>query len=190
MGLSAALIIGIAAGATFAEKPAAPSHDAVKGAVAQWIDGLRDQAYTATFRASDGKSPLPSKRINDRLFAFQEGDVYIGIGFKKAPANTSTLQELRQTFAHLALDRIPVPGIDAKHWETRLRTPRSSFREGVTIESWEAGVIKLRVRTEFFAAGGRRTDILVPADAGMPEGTYFQIRRPIRADFLIEGRLF
>ena len=176
----------------FAEPPRAAPHQDVQSAVAAWIDGVtgKGKEYKATLRSRDGVSPLPSKAINERLFAFHEGDLYVGIGFSKPPKRGSTLPELRATLKHIALDRVPVPGIAAVGWETRLQTPRSSFNEGVMIESWKDGVIRVRVHTEFFAAYGRRTDILVPADAAMTQGTYFQIRKPIKADLLIEGRLF
>jgi hypothetical protein len=172
------------------EEAGAEEYEEVKRAVAGWLEGMEGNVYKATIRASDGKSPLPATRINNRLFAFREGKVYIGIGFSKAPRIDASLDELRATFAHVALDRVPVPGIEAVGWETRLQTPISSFKKGVTLEAWEGGVLRLRVQTEFFAAYGRRTDILVPADAGYPEGTYFQIRKPITADLVIEGRLF
>ncbi len=173
-----------------AERKAATPHPEVVAAAQTWLRKLGGRPYKATIRSADGESPLPARRIDNRLFAFHEGDVYIGIGFSAAPSATSTLADLRKTFKHLALDRLPVPGVKATGWETRLQTRFSSFKEGVTLESWQDGVLRLRVVTEFFAAYGRRTDILIPADAGMPKNTYFQVRRPIKADLVIEGRLF
>ena len=176
----------------FAKSPSATPIQNVQSAVEKWLDGVTGtgKVYKATLRSNDGKSPLPSRAINERLFAFQEGDLYIGIGFSKPPKVTSSLSELRPTLKHITLDRVPVPGIKAVGWQTRLQTPISSFKKGVTIESWKDGVLCVRVQTKFFAAYGRRTDILVPADAGMPQGTYFQIRKPIITNLLIEGRLF
>lgn len=181
---------GTQVGALNVAKQKIPSCEEVTSAVEAWIDGLDGTVYKATLRASDEVSPLPSTPINDHLFAFREGNLYIGLGFSEPPSSNSTLEELRATFKHIALDRIPVPGVEATNWETRLQTPRSSFKEGVTLESWKDGVLRIRVQTEFFAAYGRRTDIRIPADARMPKGTYFQIRQPIKADLVIEGRLF
>ncbi|HEX5000731.1 MAG TPA: hypothetical protein VFY29_21080 [Terriglobia bacterium] len=172
-----------------AQTGATPYAD-VLAAVRQWVDGMDGKVYTATIRSSDGVSPLRGKRVNDRLFEFQDGDVRIGIGFNIAPEKNSTLEELRSAFNHIALDRIPVPGVKTRNWETRLQTSTSSFKNGVTLESWKDGVLKARVQVQFFAAYGRRTDVAVPADARMPEETYFQIRKPIKADLTIEGRLF
>jgi ecotin len=166
-----------------------PACEKVQGAVQSWIDGIKGKAYKADLRSNDGVSPLPSKAINSSLFALQEDNLYIGIGFSKPPKIDTSLTDLQATFAHIALDRLPVPGIKAVNWETRLQTPVSSFKDGVTLESWKDGVLRVRVQTEFFAAGGHRTDIIVPADAPMQKGTYFQIRTPIKADLLIEGRL-
>ncbi len=167
---------------------ATPHADVVKAAQA-WIDGLEGKAYKTTIRSADG-SPLATRAINNRLFAMTDGPVYIGVGFSTAPKATSTLADLKRSLRHVALDKIPVPGVAAKHWETRLQTPVSSFKKGVTVESFSKGVLRLRVQTTFFAAYGRRTNILLPADAGMPKGTYFQIRKPIKADLIIECQLF
>ena len=155
--------------------------------VAAWMASMKGKTHTATIGGS-GKDALESKRINDHLFALTGDGVYIGLGFKVAPTKAMSVAQLQAPFKHVALDRIPVPGVTAKNWQISLRTPRSSFSEGVKIE-WKDGVIRLRVRTSFFAASGRRTDILVPADAGMPPGTFFQIRQPLDADLTIEGRL-
>lgn len=174
----------------YAEAPATPTVDEVKKAAQAWIDALPATGYAATLRAADGVSPLPAQGVNDHLFAFTEGPVYIGIGFGIAPKPDTTLKELQDNLKHVALDKIPVPGVKASNWETRLMSPISSFKDGVTLEKYENGVLTFRVKTQFFAAYGRRTDLVLPADAGMPPDAYFQIRTPIKADLLIEGRLF
>ena len=173
-----------------AEALATPTAAEVERATQGWIDALPAGGYAATLRAADGVSPLPSQPVNDHLFAFTEGPVYIGIGFGIAPKADSTLKELQDNLKHVALDQVPVPGVKAGNWETRLQTPVSSFKDGVTLEKYENGVLTFRVKTEFFAAYGRRTDLILPADAGLPPDAYFQIRTPIKADLLIEGRLF
>ena len=187
--LAAALLAVVVCSPTVARQSGTTPSADVRSAVEKWINGLEGKVYEATIRRSDGTSPLPATQINDRLFAFQEGDVYIGIGFSKTPTKNSSLEDLRAAFQHVALDRIPVPGIRAKNWATQLQTPTSSFKDGVTLESWKDGVLRLRVKTSFFAASGRRMDVRVPADAPMPQDTYFQIRKSISADLLIEGQL-
>ena len=174
-----------------AQPPSQATLPPVKRAAAQWLKDVTGpgKAYRTTLLAKDG-SPLAARAINDRLFLLQGGDHSIGIGFRKPPRPDSSLTELRSTFQHLALDRIPVPGLKEPGWETRLRTPRSSFSEGVRLESWRHGVLTIRVQTTFFAVDGRRTDIEVPADAPMPPGTFFHVRTAIDADLLIVGRLF
>lgn len=162
----------------------------VRHTVDTWLDSMQGKIYKATLRAQDGVSPLPVTAVNERLFNWKDGDISIGIGFSQPPTAQSTLQSLRTSFKHLALDHIPVPGVASKRWETRLRTPMSSFKDGVSLESWENGVLLLRVQTTFFAAYGRDLSVKTPADAGMPEGSYFQIRKPVKADLVIEGRLF
>ena len=107
----------------FAGPPGATPSQDVQSAVEEWIAGVTGtgKVYKATLRSNDGASPLPSKAINERLFAFHEGDLYIGIGFSKPPKIDSTLSELQATLKHIALDRVPVPGIEAVGWETRCR---------------------------------------------------------------------
>ena len=187
--LSSALLLTLFLPAR-AEAPVTPPAAEVRKAAQAWIDTLPATGYSATLRAADGVSPLPSRAVNDHLFAFTEGPVYIGIGFDIAPKADSTLKELQDNLKHVALDQVPVPGVKAANWETRLMTPVSSFKDGVTLEKYEKGVLTFRVKTEFFAAYGRRTDLILPADAPSPPDGYFQIRTPIKADLLVEGRLF
>jgi len=157
--------------------------------VERWLDGMSGQVLTAALRAGDRFRPRRAKRINDRQFAFRGADTYVGVGFSKPPRQDSTLADLQDTFKYVALDKVPVPGIRSSGWEILLRTPRSAVTEGVTIESWEDGVLRIRVRTEFHAIWGRRTDMVLPEDAGMPEGTFFNVRSPVKADLVIDGRL-
>ncbi len=192
MPLSLSLLAGVTCLTAVPEAPRPMPLQDVQAAVVQWMDEVsrKGSVFQATLRAADGVSPLPAKAITDRLFALQDGDLSIGIGFSQPPKKDTSLEEMRATLRHIALDRMPVPGVRMEGWETQLQTPRSSFRQGVSIESWKDGVLRVRVQTQFFAINARRTDILVPADAAMPKASFFQIRRPIRADLRIEGRLF
>ena len=182
------LAIGVLC-ATAAENPDAASYQTVYDAVQQWVTQLDGGVYKATIRARDGVSPLPSREINARLVAFTEGDVYMAVGFSEAPKREASVRELQATLEFVALDRIPVPGVNATAWETRFMTPRSSFKEGVTFESWKDGVLRLRVQTTFFAASACRTDLVFPMDSPLPAGTCFRITAPIKADLIIEGRV-
>ena len=69
------------------------------------------------------------------------------------------------------------------------RTPVSSFTDGVEFLSYKNGVIKLRIKTHFFAIYGRDPSVRVPADARAPAGSYFQIRRRFPLDLTLEAPL-
>jgi hypothetical protein len=168
-----------------AKAAAVPTKVEVQKAATKWIFNLKGKTYKATIRAAHGIKPLPNY---NRLFEIHEGPLSIGLGFKTAPKSTSTVAELQRSLSYIALDRLPVPGIKAAAWQTTLQTPVSSFTDGVTIESWTKGVLRIRVKTKFFAIYGYRTDISMPADAPMPESGYFQIPKSISADLIIVGR--
>lgn len=168
---------------------AATPMEEVRKAAVDWLEALQGKPYTAIFTGAD-EQPLVARPVNDHLFAFEGQDLYIGLGFRVPPKPTSSLKELQASLAHVALDHLPVPGLQAPAWETYLQTPTSSFKQGVTLESWEEGVLRFRVKTKFFAFRGQQKNLLVPADAGLPEGTYFQVRRDFEGDLTFVGRLF
>lgn len=183
-------VLAAAMGTAVAAPPHTVSVATAHDEVSRQLNALAQTGYRESFGTGAGQVPLAASPVNDHLFAIRGDEAEFGLGFSEAPAATSTLAELRRTFAHIALDRIPVPGVQATGWETRLRTPTSTITEGVTIVSWENGIIRLRVQTEFFAAYGQRADVQVPADAALPEDAHFQIRRRLAADFEIRARLF
>ena len=89
----------------------------------------------------------------------------------------------------VALDRIPTPGLDVKGWDIRPRTPVSSFSKGVEFLSYKDGIVKVRIKTNFFALYGRDPSVLVPADAPSPAGSYFQIRKGFPLDLTLAAPL-
>lgn len=170
-----------------AEQAVPVSFEKVRQMADAWLDGMSGKVYQATLQSADKILPLPSKKVSDSLYALESGNVYIGLGFKEALPADITPDALKNRFDHLALTRLPLPGVEIEGWEIRLQTPASKFSDGVTFEKLENGVLTIRVQTEFFAVYGQRTDIVVPADAPMPAGTFFEIRKPVKADLLIEG---
>jgi hypothetical protein len=72
--------------------------------------------------------------------------ISIGFNFENFTKNSS-LDQFRLSFNYIALDRLPVPGLDGipPQWQIYLQTPRSSFSEGVTIQ----GLIKLHTKLKF-----------------------------------------
>jgi hypothetical protein len=183
--LMATTCLSVDAKAAVVSTATVPTKVEVQKAANKWILNLKGKTYKATIRVAHGIKPLPNY---DRLFEIHEGPLSIGLGFKTAPKPTSTLAELQKSLSYIALDQLPVPGIKATAWQTTLQTPISSFTNGVIIESWAKGVLRIRVKTRFFAIYGYRTDIDVPADAPMPESSYFQIPKSISADLTIVGK--
>lgn len=122
---------------------------------------------------------------NSVMLNLDAQDYRITVGFKASVTSDTTLEELRKNFKYIALDKLPTPGLSEEGWEITPRTPVSSFQEGVEILDFRDGNITLRVKTRFFALGGRNTQVRVPADAPMPAGSYFQFRKDFDLDLTI-----
>jgi hypothetical protein len=161
----------------------------VQTQVQGWLDSLSAAGKGYEADLTQGVPPMSSRRVANGLYDASQGEVRIGLGFTGPVEAGMNLEQLRASFKHVALDRIPVPGIQSPGWETRLLTPVSSFTEGVTLESWENGVLTVRVRTRFFAVNGTQTGLILPADAPMPLDSYFQIRQAVEADLRFSVQL-
>ncbi len=92
-------------------------------------------------------------------------------------------------FTRVALDKLPMAGLDVKGWEIKPQTPVSSFNKGVEFLSYKDGIVKVRIKTSFYAIYGRNPNVLVPADAPSPKGSYFQIRKGFPLDLTLEAPL-
>eukprot|EP00993_Chasmostoma_nieuportense_P004616 NODE_5275_length_676_cov_13.473588_g5112_i0.p2 GENE.NODE_5275_length_676_cov_13.473588_g5112_i0~~NODE_5275_length_676_cov_13.473588_g5112_i0.p2 ORF type:complete len:197 (+),score=75.22 NODE_5275_length_676_cov_13.473588_g5112_i0:58-591(+) len=148
---------------------------------AEWLaahpTGLTTTLTEGTFKAM---------QYSPNLFECSGPGLRMSLGFENLKPS-STLAEAQQALQHFALDRLTLPEFEPlPHWDISPRTPISSFKEGVTLTHFGEGRIALEVRSTFFAIGGQRTDIEVPACARSPPGSYFQLRQDFPFHLTIE----
>jgi hypothetical protein len=156
-------------------------------AAAAWLEGLGESGLviTETDKANGFKGRMVSG-TGSSMNVFQKPGWYINLGFKGKITRDMDLAAVKKKFKYVALDRLPTPGLDISGWEIRPRTPVSSFNKGVQFLSYKDGIVKLRIKTNFFALYGRDPSVLVPADSGSPAGSYFQIRKSFPLDLTLE----
>ncbi|NQU24354.1 MAG: hypothetical protein HQ567_23980 [Candidatus Nealsonbacteria bacterium] len=180
----------IGSGSATKSPPPASGAEAEKAA-AKWLESLPKKGLVLVEKvekAADGG--FAGRKVIGRkstMFVYRKPGWYMSLGFSDAIEADTPLATVRQRFKYVALDRLPTPGLDVPGWEIRPRTPVSSFQEGVEIVGCGNGRIQLRVKTKFFALSGRNPNVLVPADAPMPPGTFFQIRKPFPLDLTIDA---
>ncbi|CAF3325825.1 unnamed protein product [Rotaria socialis] len=91
-----------------------------------------------------------------------------------------TYIKLQQNFSYIALNKLPLPGLDVpSNWEVYPQTPMSSFREGVQIDEYENHRLHLTISTRFFAIYGHEIQEHPIMDKSAEEGTYLQVRHDI-----------
>ena len=183
----AAAITCFSTSSAFAQ--AASGADAEKAAKA-WLDGLGEKGLVIT--ETDKKNGFKGRMISgsrSSMNVFQKPGWYINLLFKGKITADMDADTLQKKFTRVALDKLPTPGLDVKGWEIRPQTPISSFDKGVEFLSYKDGIVKVRIKTNFFALYGRNPNVLVPADAPSPKGTYFQIRKNFPLDLTIEAPL-
>ncbi len=174
------------------EKPTPASGAVAEKAAAKWLEQLGKESLVLIENDKAGSPGFVGRKIagrNSTMFVYRKSGWYLSLGFSDVIGPDTPLATVRQRFKYVALDRLPTPGLDVPGWQIRPRTPVSSFKEGVEILGYAGGRIQLRVKTKFFALSGRNPNVLVPADAPMPKGTYFQIRKPFPLDLTIEAPL-
>ena len=180
--------IGVATIPAHADKATAAE---AKTKAAAWIDALPKEGLVLNEkRAKAGFVGQAIAGSKNTMFVLNDGDWYITLGFEGAVSGDTPLASLREKFSYIALDRLPLPGLKLPGWEVRARTPTSSIRKNAAaVEILKAGdgKVTLRVKTHFFAVGGRDPSVLVPADAPAPEGSYFQVRQRFDLDLTIEA---
>jgi hypothetical protein len=149
------------------EKEDTPEVASIKSRIESWLD------------AHNNKIELDL--TGDDIDAQQ----YVGMGFSdEDAASGDTLDKIRSRFEYIALNHLPVPGIQeiASNWDIYPQTPLSSFSEGVTFDKYDANTqsLYLTVNTRFFAIYGSK-HLTGPrmACAPSPPGTYLQVRRDI-----------
>ena len=108
------------------------------------------------------------------------GEIYMSISFAKKVSPASTVQELQDNLKFVALDKLPMPGFTGPSgWSIHPSTPVSSFKEGVTITSFENGRMRYKIDTKFFAVYGN-IPAQQPACGASPPGTFLQVRKDFR----------
>ena len=168
---------------------AASGADAEKAAKA-WLDGLGKKGLVLT--ETDKKNGFKGRMVGgtgSSMNVFQKKGWYINLMFKGKVTADMDAATLQKKFTRVALDKLPTPGLDVKGWNIKPQTPVSSFNKGVEFLSYKDGIVKVRIKTNFFAIYGRNPNVLVPADAPSPKGSYFQIRKGFPLDLTLEAPL-
>jgi len=155
-----------------------------------WLDGLgkKGLVLVETDKTNGFKSRMVGGTGNS-MNVFRKPGWYINLMFKGRITPDMDAATLQKKFTRVALDKLPTPGLAVKGWDIKPRTPVSSFTNGVEFVSYKDGIVKVRIKTNFFALYGRDPSVLVPADARSPEGSYFQIRKSFPLDLTLEAPL-
>lgn len=166
-----------------------PEVAALKSRINSWLDRSNNRIEIDLRNKS-----LTFQPITDTLFSADEGDVRITIGFKDGSlTKNSSVDQFRENFNFVALDRLPCPGLEGvpSQWILHPQTPMSSFSEGVTIEQYDPNtqVLQMKIDTNFFAIYGSVPQQFMIADAPAPKGTYLQVRRDIQGIIHVRGKL-
>ncbi|CAF1673265.1 unnamed protein product [Rotaria magnacalcarata] len=121
------------------------------------------------------------QQLTPTIYAHTSPGIYISIGFKQPlQPGTVDLEELQQNFNYIALDKLPLLGLDVPSgWKVYPQTPMSSFDEGVRIDAYENHRLHLTISTRFFAIYGNKIEEHPIMDKPAEEGTYLQVRRDI-----------
>jgi hypothetical protein len=165
----------------------------VEAKAAAWIKSLGKKGLVIhEIRKQPGDAGFVGRPVTgsqSTMFVFSDNNCLITLGFDGTVDGKTPLENLRQKFSFIALDKVPTPGLEVPGWEIKPLTPISSLRKAegaVEILAGGDGRISLRVRTHFFALSGRDPGVLVPADAPSPPGSYFQIRERFELDLTLE----
>lgn len=189
-----ALVATAAATPAPANKPAPagkPTAAEAKAKAAAWIETLPETRLVLNEkRPKSGFVGRPIAGSKNTMFVLTDGPWRITLGFSGAVSEKTPVEDLRKQFSYIALDRLPLPGLDLPGWEVRPQTPTSSLRrdaKAVEILAAGDGRISIRVQTHFFAIYGRDPKVLVPADAAAPPDSYFQVRERFGLDLRLEA---
>lgn len=186
-------MLALCASAASAADPAAAdpaTGDAAKKAASSWLEGLGKDGLVIV--ETDKENAFKGRMVGgtgSSMNVFSKPGWYINLGFQGKITADMTAADLQKKFKYVALDKLPTPGLDVTGWNIKPQTPVSSFSKGVEFLSYKDGVVKLRIKTNFFALYGRNPNVLVPADAPSPAGSYFQIRKNFPLDLTLEARL-
>ena len=163
----------------------------LRAAGRKWLDGLGMKGLVIE-QTVEGAG-FVGQKISGRdsyMYVLNQDGWYVNLGFTGKIDKDTPLKGMWQAmFKYVALDRVITPGLEVPGWDIRPRTPVSSFKDGVEFVSLEDGQLTLKVKTKFFALYGRNPNVLVPADAPSPKGSYFQIREPFPLDLTLTAPL-
>ena len=188
--LGGALLLATCLTAPAGEADKKSTSRVAKTTSAKWLDQLGEKGLVLDKRINKGGFTVThadSALGRITKFTFQQPGWWVSLTFHGELTAKTPLKTLKKKFWHVALDRLPTPGLKLPGWEVRPQTPTSSFKKGVEILTYGNGKIKLRVRTKFFALYGRNPSVLVPADAPAPPSSSFQIRKEFPLDLTLEA---
>ncbi|CAF0945247.1 unnamed protein product [Adineta ricciae] len=164
---------------------------ALENIVRSWLDRHHNQLDLHLTHP-----PITFKKSSDYPFMFtaDTDNVRITIGFKTESLNKdSSLDDFYSNFNYIALDHLPLPGLHGipSEWDVYPQTPMSSFSDGVRFEHYDPAsqILKLDIETNFFAIYGQLPQQHYMADASLPKGSYFQVRRDIQASIKLHAKL-
>ena len=168
---------------------AATATDAEKAA-ATWLESLGKDGLV--INEIDKKNGFKGRMVGSTgssMNVFQKPGWYINLMFKGKITADMDLAAVKKNFTRVAINKLPTAGLDVKGWDIKPQTPISSFSDGVEFLSYKDGIVKLRIKTTFFAIYGRNPSVRVPADAPAPKNSYFQIRKNFPLDLTLEAPL-
>ncbi|CAF1469453.1 unnamed protein product [Adineta steineri] len=162
---------------------------AIKTQIESWL-----KTNNNTLKLDLTNNTLDFKKICDTLFTSDQATIRITLGFKDDNlTKNSSLDQFRSSFNFVALDRLPIPGLDGvpSQWNIYPQTPMSSFSEGVTLEHYDPNTqtLQIHIQTKFFAIYGSVPQEHPMMDAAAPNGTYLQVRRDIKGDIKLNAKL-
>jgi hypothetical protein len=166
-----------------------PAVAAIVSTIESWLD-----KNNSKIDLDLSKDPITFEQVTPSLFTGTKPQVRITIGFTDENlTKAASLDQLRSSFSFIALDRLPLPGLNGipSQWEVYPQTPMSSFSEGITLDQYDPNtqILKLTVQTKFFAIYGNIPQVPMLCDAPAPEGTYLQVRRDIQGAIKIAAKL-
>ncbi len=165
-----------------------PSTDSPEQKAKKWLESRMKSGLVLVHRVDKGGFVGHTIIGQSAMrYEFQQDGYRISFGFDKKLDHKMDLESIRKSFQYAALDKLPTPGLKVKNWEIKPMTSMSSFKDGVEILDYRDGRIVFRIKTEFFALSGRDRSIEIPADARIPKGSYFQIRKKFKLDLTIDA---
>ncbi|CAF0896526.1 unnamed protein product [Rotaria sp. Silwood1] len=166
-----------------------PEVASIKSRIESWLDTHKNKLEIDLTNES-----IPFEQHSGNLFTSKKNQVAITLGFNdEGLTKDSSIEQFRSNFNFIALDRLPVPGLDGipSQWQIYPQTPISSFSEGVTLEQYNLNTqtLQLNVHTKFFAIYGNIPQNPQMACAPAPKGTYLQVRRDIQGIIKVKAKL-